>query len=85
MTIISLEDVGMSYGPRCLFEGVTFGIDDGDKVGLVGFNGSGKSTLLRIIAGREQSLTEAAYTELQSLNRDLERDVDRWAALAEFA
>jgi len=54
MTIISLEDVGMSYGPRCLFEGVTFGLDDGDKVGLIGLNGSGKSTLLRIIAGREQ-------------------------------
>ena len=55
MSIISLEDIGMSYGPRCLFEGVTFGIDDGDKVGLIGLNGSGKSTLLRIIAGREQS------------------------------
>jgi len=54
MTIISLEDIGMSYGPRCLFEGVTFGVDDDDKVGLIGLNGSGKSTLLRIIAGREQ-------------------------------
>ncbi len=54
MTIISLEDIGMSYGPRCLFEGVTFGLDDGDKVGLIGLNGSGKSTLLRIIAGRER-------------------------------
>ena len=54
MTIISLEDISMSYGPRCLFEGVTFGVDDGDKVGLIGLNGSGKSTLLRIIAGREQ-------------------------------
>jgi ATP-binding cassette subfamily F protein uup len=54
MTMISLEDIGMSYGPRCLFEGVTFGLDDGDKVGLIGLNGSGKSTLLRIIAGRER-------------------------------
>ncbi|MEK6300020.1 MAG: ABC-F family ATP-binding cassette domain-containing protein [Acidobacteriota bacterium] len=54
MTIISLEDVGMSYGPRQLFEGVTFGLEDSDKVGLIGLNGSGKTTLLRIIAGREQ-------------------------------
>lgn len=54
MTIISLEDIAMSYGPRQLFEGVTFGLEDSDKVGLIGLNGSGKSTLLRIIAGQEQ-------------------------------
>lgn len=54
MTIISLEDITMSYGPRLLFEGVTFGLEDNDKVGLIGLNGSGKTTLLRIIAGREQ-------------------------------
>jgi len=54
MTIISLEDITMSYGPRLLFEGVTFGLEDNDKAGLIGLNGSGKTTLLRIIAGREQ-------------------------------
>ena len=53
MTIISLDDVGISYGPRRLFEGVTLGIDDGEKVGLIGLNGSGKTTLLRIAAGFE--------------------------------
>ncbi len=55
MTIISLEDISMSYGPRLLFEGVTFGLEDNDKVGLIGLNGSGKSTLLRIISGQEQA------------------------------
>jgi ABC transport system ATP-binding/permease protein len=55
MTIISLEDITMSYGPRLLFEGVSFGLEDSDKVGLIGLNGSGKTTLLRIIAGREQA------------------------------
>jgi ATP-binding cassette subfamily F protein uup len=54
MTIISLEDVAMSYGPRQLFERVTFGLEESDKVGLIGLNGSGKSTLLRVIAGRER-------------------------------
>ncbi len=57
MTIISLEDIAMSYGPRQLFEAVTFGLDESDKVGLIGLNGSGKSTLLRIIAGHEQPQT----------------------------
>ncbi|PYP86238.1 MAG: ABC transporter [Blastocatellia bacterium AA13] len=54
MNIISLENVSMKYGPRCLFNDVTFGLDDSEKVGLIGLNGSGKSTLLRIIAGGEQ-------------------------------
>jgi ATP-binding cassette subfamily F protein uup len=62
MTIISLEGVSMSYGPRSLFEGVTFGLEDGEKVGLIGLNGSGKSTLLRIIAGREPPDTGRAIT-----------------------
>jgi ATP-binding cassette subfamily F protein uup len=54
MTILSLEDIGMSYGPRRLFEAVTIGFEEGDRVGLIGLNGSGKSTLLRIIAGEIQ-------------------------------
>ena len=60
MNIISLEDVSKSYGVKPLFEGVTFGLDDGEKVGIIGMNGSGKSTLLRIIAGREQPDTGRA-------------------------
>ena len=51
--LLSCEDVSKRYGARPLFEGVTFGLMDGDHVGLVGPNGSGKSTLLRILAGHE--------------------------------
>ena len=53
MNSISLEDIRKSYGNKPLFEGVTLGFDEGDKVGLIGLNGSGKSTFLRIVAGRE--------------------------------
>jgi ATP-binding cassette subfamily F protein uup len=53
MNIISLEEVSKSYGSKPLFEGVTLGLDEGEKVGLIGLNGSGKSTFLRIVAGRE--------------------------------
>jgi ATP-binding cassette subfamily F protein uup len=54
MIILSLENVGKNFGIRPLFEGVTFGLEDRDRVGLIGENGSGKTTLLRIIAGDEQ-------------------------------
>jgi len=60
MNIISLEDISKSYGSKPLFEGVTLGFDEGEKVGLIGLNGSGKSTLLRIVAGHEQSDTGRA-------------------------
>jgi ATP-binding cassette subfamily F protein uup len=41
------------YGPRLLFSGITLGLSEGERVGLIGANGSGKSTLLRIFAGGE--------------------------------
>jgi len=43
--------VGKAHGPRSLFEGLSFGLFEGDQVGLVGPNGAGKSTLLRVISG----------------------------------
>lgn len=54
MNIISLKDVTSIKSERVLFENVTMGISDGEKIALVGTNGCGKSTLLRIIAGLEE-------------------------------
>jgi len=53
MNILSLENVTKTYGVKPLFESISFGLDESDKVGVIGANGSGKSTLLRIIAGEE--------------------------------
>ncbi len=53
MNILSLENISKNYGIKPLFENVTVGFEDSDKIGIIGANGSGKTTLLRVIAGRE--------------------------------
>jgi len=53
MHYVSAEGLAKSYGIKPLFDGISFHIEEGDKVALVARNGSGKSTLLRILAGRE--------------------------------
>src|SRR2546421_11778553 len=53
MNIISIEGISKQYGDQPLFKDVTFGLDEVERVGLIGANGSGKTTLLRIIAGEE--------------------------------
>lgn len=53
MNILTAESVSKSYSEKILFDGVTLGIDEGDKICLIGINGTGKSTLLKILAGLE--------------------------------
>jgi len=52
--LLTARSISKSYGPRLLFSGISLGLDEGDRVGLIGANGSGKSTLLRIFAGEEK-------------------------------
>lgn len=52
-SFLQIEDLTKSYGDRLLFADVTFGINEGDKIGLIAKNGMGKTTLLRCIAGQE--------------------------------
>jgi ABC transport system ATP-binding/permease protein len=54
MNILSLENVSKNYGIKPLFENATLGLEDTDRIGIIGANGSGKTTLLRVIAGVEQ-------------------------------
>ena len=54
MPIVSVIQVGKSFGAERVFAGVSFQIDEQDRVGLVGPNGAGKSTLLNLLAGREE-------------------------------
>lgn len=54
MNLISINGLSKRMGDRFLFQNVTLGINEGDRIALIGTNGSGKSTLLRIINGSEE-------------------------------
>ncbi len=51
--LINCQSIGKAFGERPLFEGLSFALHEGDRVGLIGPNGTGKSTLLKILAGLE--------------------------------
>ena len=54
MNYLSVENLSKSYGIKELFQSISFGLNRGDKVGLIAKNGTGKSTLLRVLAGEEE-------------------------------
>ena len=54
MNIINIEHIEKIFGDKVIFADASLGIQQGDKIGIIGINGTGKSTLLRIIAGEEE-------------------------------
>lgn len=52
-SLLQIENLSKSYGDRLLFGDITFGVNEGDKIGIIAKNGTGKSTLLKIICDKE--------------------------------
>ena len=54
MALAEIKDIEKAYAGRAVLKGISFDLQKGERIGLVGANGSGKTTLLRILAGSEQ-------------------------------
>ncbi|CAL9456822.1 Energy-dependent translational throttle protein EttA [Streptomyces sp. enrichment culture] len=54
VNLVNVEAVGKVYGTRALLDGVSLGVSEGDRIGVVGRNGDGKTTLIRILARLEE-------------------------------
>ncbi len=54
MNILNIEHINKVFGEKVIFEDASFGVQEGEKIGIIGINGTGKTTLLRIVAGLEE-------------------------------
>jgi len=75
MNIISIEDVAKSFNEKILFEKISLGITDSDRIGIVGINGAGKSTFLNMVSGNIEpdsgSIIRGNNLKIQYLSQDL--------------
>jgi len=80
MNIINLENINKSYSEKILLNNVSLGINDGDKIGLIGINGAGKSTFLKVVSGREEffegNITKGKTVRIEYLDQNPIFDVD---------
>ncbi|WKX72235.1 ABC-F family ATP-binding cassette domain-containing protein [Streptomyces sp. XD-27] len=71
--LVNLEAVSKVYGTRALLDGVSLGVSEGDRIGVVGRNGDGKTTLIRILAKLESAddgrVTHAGHLRLGVLTQ----------------
>src|SRR5680860_7788 len=78
MNIFSVENVAKGYTEKFLFDQVSFGIDDNDRIGLVGINGTGKSTFLKIISEQikpdKGRIIHGSGIRVHCLSQDLQFD-----------
>ncbi|RDK89130.1 ABC-F family ATP-binding cassette domain-containing protein [Marinirhabdus gelatinilytica] len=74
--MLNIHNLSVSFQGEYLFEGITFMLSPGNRVGLVGKNGAGKSTLLRIISGEQEYDEGAIATDKEVSIGFLKQDID---------
>ncbi|MFH1075358.1 MAG: ABC-F family ATP-binding cassette domain-containing protein [Pseudomonadota bacterium] len=80
MTLITVQNLSLSFGGRTIFEDIGFQVNEGDRVGLIGPNGTGKTTLLRILAGEaipdKGNITKARNIRIGYLQQEICKGLD---------
>lgn len=80
MNLLTAESITKSYSEKILLNNISIGINEGDKVGVIGINGTGKTTLLKIIAGFEQAdsgkITKGNSVTVEYLPQNPDFDMD---------
>ncbi len=74
MIALSLSNIGFSVGVKDILRGISFSIEEGDKLAIIGVNGSGKSTLLKIISGLYEATEGSVYIARDKSVGMLEQD-----------
>ncbi|AZN39459.1 ABC-F family ATP-binding cassette domain-containing protein [Paenibacillus albus] len=81
MHVLTVDHISKNYGEKILFQDVSFGVEMGDKIGIIGVNGTGKSTFLNVVAGLEPpdsgSILVAGGTTVRMLSQDPQFDPEQ--------
>jgi len=74
MNLVTLENIKKNYSEKMLLDNVSLGINDGDRIGVIGINGAGKSTLLKIVAGLDEffdgSITKSRNARIEFMSQN---------------
>ncbi len=81
MNLLTVQQASKSYTERMLFDNITLGINEGDKIGVIGINGTGKSTLLKMVAGLvepdEGQVVKGSKIQVEYLAQNPEFDMSK--------
>ncbi len=79
-TLLELRDITFSYGPQAIFDEVSFGVKEGERLAIIGRNGSGKTTLLRMAAGLLAPQQGTVFLDECALKKMRKRSIAQFVA-----
>ena len=85
MIALSLSDISLSFGTDVILKDITFSVNDGDRVGVIGVNGAGKTSLFRVITGQYSADSGAVYVQKGHTVGVLEQNPDLTALPADVS